>query len=433
LLTAFTILLSRMAGQEDVIVGSSFISFNPLVLRCHIKLQESFQTILSQIVQEEESAAKNEIPFTELLKELLFADSLDAPPLFRVRFFNLTDTSPETLKSSQTSVASSTELTIFISQSPSTRQLLPIQMKLVYNSLLFSHQRILNLLDALELLIQSASLQPQVPVGQLSLVAPKALQILPDPQADLHWDGFEGSITDLFAKNAKLFPTRTCVVESIFNEASQKSLTRTFNYEQIHQASNILAHYLLRKGIQREDVVVLYSYRGVDLVVAVMGVLKAGATFSVIDPAYPPSRQIVYLSVAQPKGLVVLRKAGVLHDDVRHYISKELTIQVEVPSLLLNSDGSVEGDLKNEIFLSDLDKKTLLPDVVLGPDSIGTLSFTSGSTGIPKGVRGRHYSLTHFYPWMKQEFEMTEKEKFTMLSGIAHDPIQRDSTCFFSF
>lgn len=43
------------------------------------------------------------------------------------------------------------------------------------------------------------------------------------------------------------------------------------------------------------------------------------------------------------------------------------------------------------------------------------------------GVKGRHFSLTHFYPWMREEFELTHKEKFTMLSGIAHDPIQRDS------
>ncbi|KAJ1962213.1 large subunit of alpha-aminoadipate reductase, partial [Dipsacomyces acuminosporus] len=66
-------------------------------------------------------------------------------------------------------------------------------------------------------------------------------------------------------------------------------------------------------------------------------------------------------------------------------------------------------------------------DVVeVGHDSIGTLSFTSGSTGIPKGVRGRHFSLTHFYPWMSEEFGIGADDRFTMLSGIAHDPIQRD-------
>jgi L-aminoadipate-semialdehyde dehydrogenase len=133
------------------------------------------------------------------------------------------------------------------------------------------------------------------------------------------------------------------------------------------------------------------------------------------------------LSVAQPRGLVILRKAGVLHEDVRNYINRELSVIVEVPSLEMDSDGSLSGDLNNGLFQKEYTAKNIDPGITLGPDSIGTLSFTSGSTGVPKGVRGRHFSLTHFYPWMKEEFGLSEKEKFTMLSGIAHDPIQRDS------
>ena len=84
------------------------------------------------------------------------------------------------------------------------------------------------------------------------------------------------------------------------------------------------------------------------------------------------------------------------------------------------SEGSVD------VLDSVREKESQSTGIVIGPDSIGTLSFTSGSTGIPKGVRGRHFSLTHFYPWMKTEFSLSYKDKFTMLSGIAHDPIQRD-------
>jgi L-aminoadipate-semialdehyde dehydrogenase len=66
------------------------------------------------------------------------------------------------------------------------------------------------------------------------------------------------------------------------------------------------------------------------------------------------------------------------------------------------------------------------PNVPVGPEHVSTLSFTSGSTGVPKGCRGRAISLTHFYPWMAEEFGLSENDRFTMLSGIAHDPIQRD-------
>ena len=175
----------------------------------------------------------------------------------------------------------------------------------------------------------------------------------------------------------------------------------------------------------------VYAHRSVDLVVAVMAVLKAGATFSVIDPAYPPSRQTIYLQVAKPRGLVVLKGAGVISPTVRDFISNEINIRVEVPALELLPDSSILGGstpgsnedvLKNHVHLANTD-----PNVVIGPDSIGTLSFTTGSTGIPKGVRGRHYSLTHFFPWMSERFELSENSRFTMLSGIAHDPIQRDS------
>lgn len=149
-----------------------------------------------------------------------------------------------------------------------------------------------------------------------------------------------------------------------------------------------------------------------------------------IDPAYPPTRQTIYLQVAQPRALIVLKGAGIIGPSVRAFISNEVKIRVEVPALELLPDGAILGGsaegaedvLAPQQSLADQD-----PNIPLGPDSVGTLSFTSGSTGIPKGVRGRHYSLTHFFPWMGQRFGLNETSKFTMLSGIAHDPIQRDS------
>lgn len=201
-----------------------------------------------------------------------------------------------------------------------------------------------------------------------------------------------------------------------------------FTYKQIDEASNILAHHFLAKGVRRGDVVMVYAHRGVDLVVAVMGVLKAGATFSVIDPAYPPARQNIYLQVAQPRALVVIEKAGKLSPVVREYLTEELSILTEVPALAIQDDGTlVGGDVGGKDVLSEqVTLKDIRTGVVVGPDSTPTLSFTSGSEGIPKGVRGRHFSLTYYFPWMAATFGLSENDRFTMLSGIAHDPIQRD-------
>lgn len=252
--------------------------------------------------------------------------------------------------------------------------------------------------------------------------------VVPDPTQDLHWSAFRGAIQDIFAANAERHPDRLCVVET----ASGSSPRREFSYKQINEASNILAHHLVQSGIERGDVVMSYSHRGVDLVVTVMGILKAGATFSVIDPSYPPDRQNIYLDVAKPRALVVIekatREAGELTEKVRNFITENLHLRTEVPGLELLDDGSLVGGKVNgkDVLQDQVALKSKGPGVVVGPDSIPTLSFTSGSEGRPKGVRGRHYSLAYYFDWMAETFRLTKDEKFTMLSGIAHDPIQRD-------
>ena len=97
---------------------------------------------------------------------------------------------------------------------------------------------------------------------------------LPDPTADLQWSDFKGAIHDIFSQNAQRHPDRLCVVET----QSSTSPRREFTYRHIDRASNQLSHHLLQKGIIRGDFVVIYAHRGVDLVVAVFGVLKAVGT-----------------------------------------------------------------------------------------------------------------------------------------------------------
>lgn len=430
LLAAFTVLLHRYTGDTDIVIGSSSAGASaPLILRLAVDPADTFWTIVRRVQHVEKEADADALPYEAIVKALLKDQDDQIHPIFRVRFFDETDRPRENFIRS-TSLTS--DLTIFVTRPPATTRssLAPhISLRILYNSLLFSPVRISFIVDQLSVLLRKVAANPNALIGSVPLLTPSQRERLPNPTADVHWCDWKGAITDVFSQNAKRYPDRTCVVQSIpVTTLDVPQETRVYTYGDIRHASNILAHHLLQGGVQREEVVMIYAHRSVELVVAVMAVLKIGATFSVIDPAYPPSRQVIYLEVAQPRGLVVLAGAGKIGPTVREFLSDNLKIRVEVPALAFSPSGDILGGLVDgvDVFKSRYHLAETDPNVIIGPDSVGTLSFTSGSTGIPKGVRGRHYSLTHFFPWMGERFSLSEESKFTMLSGIAHDPIQRD-------
>lgn len=165
-----------------------------------------------------------------------------------------------------------------------------------------------------------------------------------------------------------------------------------------------------------------------------MGALKAGATVNVVDPQYPPERQTVLLEVAKPRFLICIHKAnenfGPPSDLVLDFAAKNLSLKSTIPALQILDDGGLQGGLVGGTdCLNGLDYDREDPvHVLVGPDTHPTLSFTSGSEGKPKGVLGRHFSLTYYFPWMAEKFGLSMDDRFTMLSGIAHDPIQVSSS-----
>ncbi|KAF8420109.1 hypothetical protein EV426DRAFT_719603 [Tirmania nivea] len=433
LLTAFAILSFRLTGDEDISLGTSGENKEPFVLRTPIDGQTTFQSLLNKVKELEREGAADSVPFADLVQHLQTKSGAAAPPaLFRQSLYYTPDAPSKQFLSSH---ALAEDLSIYVELAPISASqafrgasLLPeITLQAHYNQLIFSTARISHILDQMLQVIQIGGKNPWIPVGSIPLKTAAQENILPDPTQDLDWSNFRGAIHDIFSANAKKHPNKECIIETAhFDEPEAKN--RVFTYQQIDEASNILAHHFVQKGVKVGDVVMVYAYRGVDLVVAVMGVLKAGATFSVIDPAYPPARQNIYLQVAQPRALVVIEKAGKLAPLVRKYIADELSILTEVPALAIQADGTPLGGEVNgkDVLAGQVSLRAEGTGIVVGPDSNPTLSFTSGSEGIPKGVRGRHFSLTYYFPWMAETFGLSERDRFTMLSGIAHDPIQRD-------
>ncbi|KAI5293620.1 large subunit of alpha-aminoadipate reductase [Ascosphaera acerosa] len=437
LLTAYVVLISRLTGDEDIAVGTSTAEDGrPFVLRAAVSHEPSFQDLQQSIAKVREQVLRSIwgfrlvyaegcadiVPLLALRSHIRHATKSEKEPiLFRFAAF-------EAPAASQDYPANTFDTADLVLNIATTGQN-AYEFGAYYNQRLFASKRIAGILLQLQQLIINAAQDPTAPTGKIDFTPPEQKALLPDPTADLDWSGYRGAIHDIFAQNARRHPERICIVET----ESSSSPRREFTYQQIHEASNVVGHHLVQAGINRGDVVVIYAHRGVDLVVAVMGTLKAGATFSVIDPAYPPQRQNIYLDVARPRALIVIKKAteeaGPMSDEVKDFISSNLTIAATIPALELQDDGLLLGgaaDGNVDVLSAQHHLQAKEVGVVVGPDSIPTLSFTSGSEGRPKGVRGRHFSLAYYFPWMAKTFKLGEDDKFTMLSGIAHDPIQRD-------
>ncbi|CAG8721115.1 14058_t:CDS:2, partial [Dentiscutata heterogama] len=273
LLAAFVVLLHRYTGDEDITVGSSSDTRNPLVLRINVNPSDTFAQVIQKVQQVEREATADEVPFHLLISSLFpekdqgqTSTSIHSP-LFRVRFYNQTDMPENPLPQA---ISLTTDLTVLIASHSSSslrHALLPaIEIQISYNQLLFSEKRISHILDQLVAVLNYAAQHNETCVAEIPILTDKCLEVLPDPKSDLKWSQFLGAITDIFSANAKKIPNNPCVVVST-GDISKK---RVFTYQHINEASNIVAHYLIKNGIEREDVVMVYAYRGVDLVVAVM-------------------------------------------------------------------------------------------------------------------------------------------------------------------
>jgi non-ribosomal peptide synthetase component F len=78
---------------------------------------------------------------------------------------------------------------------------------------------------------------------------------------------------------------------------------------------------------------------------------------------------------------------------------------------------------KNSVLANYSDED---PEVTIHPNQLAYLAFTSGTTGKPKAVLGEHGSLTHFVPWLRQSFHLRESDRFSVLSGLSWNVLQRE-------
>ncbi|HEY7559872.1 MAG TPA: amino acid adenylation domain-containing protein [Candidatus Binatia bacterium] len=420
LLAAFKILLSRYSGREDVVVGSTIagrnrpeteglIGFfiNALPLRTDLSGNPSFLELLRRIREVCLGAyTHQELPFEKIVEAITPNRDLSGNPFFQV-MFNMADVSERVLQLQGCEVTKESffdpeakfDITLYAPEKDGI-----IELAIVYSADLFSDLRIAFMLEQFSLLLSQIAEKPDARIGEFSLLLPFTRALLPDPRESLD-DTWEGPIHAYVVDWASREPGRIALVDA--NE--------TWTYCELETRGNQIAHYLIALGIQPNDVVAIYAHRSSTLVPALLGILKAGAVFAILDPTYPPARLTAYLRIARPKGWIQMDGAGELPEELANCLDTlDLTCRVQLPVGKQAVADVLSDHLKTQALVS------------VNANDPAYIAFTSGSTGEPKGVLSRHGPITHFLPWQKETFGMDETDRFCLLSGLAYNHLHRD-------
>ncbi|HEV3049921.1 MAG TPA: AMP-binding protein, partial [Longimicrobium sp.] len=422
LLAALDVVLGRLAGQEDVVVGTPIagrtraetdrmvgLFLNSLALRTDLSGDPTFRELLGRVRESTLSAyAHQELPFERVLEEVRPERSLAHAPVFQV-MLNLANFQDGAFRAESLEVAqagaggemsSKFDLTLYVGERDGG-----IFVNLVYAADLFDAPRMRVLLTQLEGVLRQAAAAPETRVGALSLATDDARAVLPDPAEPLD-ETWRGAVHEVFAAQAQETPHALAVEDP----------RERWTYAELDAATDRIARALADAGVGVGDVVAITGHRSAALVRALVGTIKSGAAFLVLDPAYPAARLGDYVRIARPAAHLHLSAAGDLPGEVAALL--DATIRTRV-ILRPRGDAAAED-------VDGLGADGEAPRIDIGADTIAYLSFTSGTTGVPKAVMGRHSSLTHFTPWLAAEFGLSASDRFSVLSGLAHDPLHRD-------
>lgn len=423
LLAVFKILLFRLCGESDIAVGSRISGrsmaseklvigpfSNNLVLRTYVhKDMTAAQTIEKVTELFKEVLSHKEVPL-ERLYEVLFGESerrtITPSSLFQIKFNDGSEVIPQVkfnpaiLATKDYDLGEGIMPFDLITNAKITDT--SISFVVHSNKTLFDSDRIDEMFSQYELLVKQVLDNPEANIVEYTLVTARSRALLPDPTVplDATW---RGSIQNHFQQNALKNPERIAVVYQ-----DQK-----ITYSALVSTVNRLANWLLKYGISSNDVVAIYGHRSPPVVVAIMGILTSGAAYTMMDPAYPSLRVKQCLDIAKPKAFVRISATQDPAEDLVEYLQENNIIILNLP-MFEEIDG-VLGEVCDSV-----------PEIETTADSVAVITFTSGSTGLPKGVIGRHGPLSHYYPWMAERFGIGEGDNFSVCSGIAHDPLQRD-------
>ena len=196
------------------------------------------------------------------------------------------------------------DLTLYCKQSNGR-----MYLNLVYNTALFSQSRMADFLEQFTGLLAKVAQNPDNRISAFTLLTPGARKILPDPAAHLS-DEWHGAVHQLFSHHAVCRPEAPAIIAD----------NDVWSYRELDEIDNRLASYLHDGGIGVGDVVAIYGHRSAPLVWAILGVLKTGAAYAILDPWYPAERLIACLEAVRPRGWLEIVAAGELAPSLSQFL-----------------------------------------------------------------------------------------------------------------
>ncbi|MFJ2773108.1 amino acid adenylation domain-containing protein [Streptomyces sp. NPDC087300] len=406
LLGALNVLLHRYTGQRGIPVGSPVTNrtqvdiepligmfVNTLVYKTDMSGDPDFSEVLRRVQEVVNGAQQHqEVPFEVLVDALRPERYLSQNPLFQVCFNFLP---ARELKPGDELVIEAIEgvridtskFDLWISVVDCADELL---VEVEYNRDVFEPDTVRRLMDSFRVVLEAAVARPELAASRLPVLPEPARRSIVEEWNDTAKD-FEGAdrcLHDLIADQALRTPDAPALVFG----------GERLDYAELDARANRLAHWLRRRGAGPETAVAVCAERSVELVVALLGVLKSGAAYVPVDPDHPARRRAFMLDDTAP-GIVLTQE---------HLVSGVPPTDAEVVAL----------DTRWAEIAEESDEPVAHG---AGPDSLAYMIYTSGSTGQPKGVLNTHRGIVNRLLWMQDRYRLDGTDRVLQKTPFSFD------------
>ncbi|MGJ0427606.1 amino acid adenylation domain-containing protein, partial [Methylobacter sp.] len=408
LLAGWALTLSRLSGQDDLVIGTSsanrgraeiegLIGFfvNTLALRIDLSDSPTVAALIERVkIQTLNAQAHQDIPFEQVVEIVQPPRSLAYSPLFQV-MFDWQSTPGGKLSLPGLSLApvevarASAQFDLSLSLKEDGDRIVG---GLEYATALFDPDTVARYLGYWQALLAGMVADDSQAIARLPMLSEAERR-----QVLYGWNATDADyprdrcVHELFEAQVRNNPDAVAVV---FED-------RRLTYAELNNRANQLAHYLHSLGVKPDDRVAICVERSLEMVVGLLGILKAGGAYVPLDPAYPADRQAYMLADATPKVLLTQERL------------KGILPQTEIHTIVLDSDWERIGEQP--------DTNPAPQSLGLTPQHLAYVIYTSGSTGQPKGVMIEHQALVNYALGAAQVFELTRADTVLQQNSINFD------------